>query len=90
MIAGLTGARRAANDAGSSITLTLNELEFDLVALAGPSNQVKGGLTGPSVNPPKARLPVAELTPVIPVIVIKLRGSYSADLTMFIRIASFA
>ena len=74
MTAGFTGARSAANEAGSSTTLTLNELEFDLVALAGPSNQVKGGLTGPNVKPPNERLPVAELTPVIPVIVMKLRA----------------
>jgi hypothetical protein len=90
IIAGLTEARRAANEAGSSTTLTLNELEFVLEALAGPSNQVKGGLAGPSVNPPKPSVPVAELTPVIPVILMKLRGSYSDDLTIFIRIAPFA
>ena len=90
IIAGLTGAKRAANEAGSSTTLTLNELEFVLVPVAGPSNQVSGGLAGPNVNPPNERVPVAELTPVIPVIVMKLRGSYSFDLTTFMRIASFA
>jgi hypothetical protein len=42
------------------------------------------------VKPPKPTVPVAELTPVIPVIAMKLKGSYNFDLTMFMRIASFA